>query len=787
VVINGTTYVSDGELSETDKSWPISYTLYHRTGVTNASFNIITNVNSTNGLYTPALNLLLDPADADPTDKYRDFTNLVTKRVDTNLVTLGVYTSRVWMTAVSGKATNTLYMEGMAGATDLFFGEFGEGRRWDKYVEIYNGTGGSVNLGDYMMAMKRNSYTAPWEQWYRLPATNLDHGKTILILNGEMENRTNPNATLGEMTNALIAAGIPYIITTNNVLQVSGDDPVGLFKATDTTNWIDMCGIAPHGGTEERYIMRRLEDADVPRPAPLLVDTNQWDYRDWAKDPVYDNPAYTNFLATAGQYDRNVGLGGYITFTVYDDDPLPPAMGTNNVLMVGTAAPYTSLAPTSGVVEVVLTAWNFTSVTPWPDSLLTNGIVTCHPNYTPGPVNTNHAGTSENDMFGPYDQPNKGAAELSSIGTYFTKQETAWIQYEIELTSAEDMVLSWAEVGGSAGFTSAQLSWSADGLNFHTNSAWPAWNPCQGSTWSTRYAEFKDVVTPGLSKVYIRVNLGPGYGGASGYYRMDNVQLTGYPQEFVVTDGQIAASGNKMQFQANLYDTNSGLNKAKATMSLEGVAGIRVPDRDVGDGTSTNDTMWWELSLTPAQITDYVNASLSGKGFSFNVQAPDLDADRPGDEAWLNGRIGQVRVIDDDTKRPKLTLTSMKPLSSILAQWAQMTDTNSLLPTKSDAGVEAEPLKTKSGTDDPKNPNFSIVTTNGYYIIEAFAWQGQNKCWLIEVTPEADMSLTNLTFTSYMHRTNGVSNYRIDHYVDGAPKATILWSLARRGSGHGVK
>ncbi len=773
-VINGTNYVSDGQLSEIGKSWPISYTLYHRTGVTNASFNIITNVNSTNGLYTPALNLLLDPADAGPTVKYRDFTNMVTERVNTNLVTLGVYTSRVWMTSVSGKSTNTLFMEGMAGATDLFFGEFGEGRRWDKYVEIYNGTGGSVNLGDYMMAMKRNSYTAPWEQWYRLPATNLDHGKTILILNGEMENRTNPNATLGEMTNALIAAGIPYIITTNNVLQVSGDDPVGLFKATDTTNWIDMCGIAPHGGTEERYIMRRLEDADVPRPAPLLVDTNQWDYRDWAKDPVYDNPAYTNFLATAGQYDRNVGLGGYITFTVYDDDPLPPAMGTNNVLMVGTAAPYTSLAPTSGVVEVVLTAWNFTSVTPWPDSLLTNGIVTCHPNYTPGPVNTNHAGTSENDMFGPYDQPNKGAAELSSIGTYFTKQETAWIQYEIELTSAEDMVLSWAEVGGSAGFTSAQLSWSADGLNFHTNSAWPAWNPCQGSTWSTRYAEFKDVVTPGLSKVYIRVNLGPGYGGASGYYRMDNVQLTGYPQEFVVTDGQIAASGNKMQFQANLYDTNSGLNKAKATMSLEGVAGIRVPDRDVGDGTSTNDTMWWELSLTPAQITDYVNASLSGKGFSFNVQAPDLDADRPGDEAWLNGRIGQVRVIDDDTKRPKLTLTSMKPLSSILAQWAQMTDTNSLLPTKSDAGVDAMPLRTQSSTDKPKYPFFSRGKTNGYHYIEAWAWQGQKKCWLIEVTPEADMSLTNLTFTSYMHRTNGVSSYRIDHYVEDALEATIL-------------
>ncbi len=58
---------------------------------------------------------------------------MVSTRLDTNLVTLGVYTSRVWMTAVSGKATNTLFMEGMAGATDLFFGEFGEGL--NKYVK----------------------------------------------------------------------------------------------------------------------------------------------------------------------------------------------------------------------------------------------------------------------------------------------------------------------------------------------------------------------------------------------------------------------------------------------------------------------------------------------------------------------------------------------------------------------------------------------------------------------------------------------------------------------------
>jgi len=778
IQINGTNVVTDGQLSEIGKSYPISYQLYHRTGVTNAQFTIVTNVNSLSGLYASPIDLQLNPAHAGSV--YRAFTNKVDVRLDTNDVTLGVYTSRVWMTAVSGKTTNTLFMEGQAGASDLFFGEFGEGNNFDKYVEIYNGSGGAIDLSQYVMANQKNPTGAEtndytilgWASFCRLASspTLLGHGETMLILNGAPSGKIDPS-----MTNALQNAvpPRPYLITTNEVLTVSGDDPVALFRVTDTNQWIDACGIGPSAA---RYVMRRLENAEVPRSYPLTVDPGQWDYRVWDGDRP---TGYTNLLATAGVYDRNVGLGGYITFAVVDDDVLPPAMGTNNVLRVGTG-PYTSLAPSNGSVEVVLTAWNFNGDNPtesaktWTGSLVTNGTITCHPNYTPGPVDDTDGGTSENDLFGVYDQPNDGVAEFASIGTYFTQGDTAWIQYEIDLTSAEDMVLSWAENSGSDGFNTAQLLWSSDGVSFITNAAWPSWDPSQGNLYQTHFAEFDGVVTPGLSKVYVRVNLGPGYGGASGFYRMDNVQLTGYPQEFLVTDGQIAASGNKLQFQANLYDTNSGLDKAQATMSLQSKAGTRVPGNDLGDGTNSTDTLWWELALTGGDVTDYVNASLTGSGLSIDVVAPDRDADRPDDVAWLNGRIGHVRVTDDDSRRPHLSLTSMKPLSSILAQWAQLTDTNTFLPTKSDASVEAAALQTQSSTADPKSPLFSRLPTNGSHYVEAWAWQGQQKCWLIEVTPEADMAVTNLTFTSYLHRTNGVSHYRIDHYVDGALVNNIL-------------
>ncbi len=343
-LVNGTNILTDGELSELGKSYPVSFALYHRTGVTNAQYTIVTNLASTNGLYATNIPLRLDPADAN--DKTRTFTNLVTTRLAAEDVALGIHTSRVFMTAVSGKATNTVTMEGQAGAPDLFFGEFGEGRYYDKYVEIYNGSGGSIDLSQYMIAKQTYGgtvfpdYTAPWDNFCRLSPDPLflDHNQTILILNGETIQYSSPDATLDDMTNALAALGRPYLITTNNALQVSGNDPVGLFKVGNTNNWIDMCAIAPAGGTGSRYIMTRMENAEVPRPYPLVVETNEWFFRDWAKDTVVDSPAYTNFLVTAGVYDLQIGLGGFMTFTVVDDDTTIPRLRLN------------SLRPTNGIL-----------------------------------------------------------------------------------------------------------------------------------------------------------------------------------------------------------------------------------------------------------------------------------------------------------------------------------------------------------------------------------------------------------------------------------------------------
>jgi hypothetical protein len=66
----------------------------------------------------------------------------------------------------------------------------------------------------------------------------------------------------------VVAAGRPYLLSSNNILQVSGDDPVALFRISNTNEWLDLCGIAYGSSTNGRYIMRRAADAEVPRYYP---------------------------------------------------------------------------------------------------------------------------------------------------------------------------------------------------------------------------------------------------------------------------------------------------------------------------------------------------------------------------------------------------------------------------------------------------------------------------------------------------------------------------------------
>ncbi|WP_395060522.1 choice-of-anchor D domain-containing protein [Flavobacterium sp.] len=92
-------------------------------------------------------------------------------------------------------------------ATDLFISEYVEGSSSNKYIEIYNGTGASINLSDYRLRLYANGAVAPTNDV--LLSGTINNGSVIVYQNSA----------------ATLYAGI-----NNTALGFNGDDAVVLFK-----------------------------------------------------------------------------------------------------------------------------------------------------------------------------------------------------------------------------------------------------------------------------------------------------------------------------------------------------------------------------------------------------------------------------------------------------------------------------------------------------------------------------------------------------------------------------
>lgn len=108
--------------------------------------------------------------------------------------------------------------------TDLFFSEYVEGSSNNKYLEIFNGTGSSVDLSDYQIQRYNNGGTIDSGP-YALSGT-LANGAVIVIANSR----------------ATAYTGTTYSATNvNSATFYNGDDAVVLYKVS-TTSRIDIIG-----------------------------------------------------------------------------------------------------------------------------------------------------------------------------------------------------------------------------------------------------------------------------------------------------------------------------------------------------------------------------------------------------------------------------------------------------------------------------------------------------------------------------------------------------------------
>ena len=104
-------------------------------------------------------------------------------------------------------------------ATDLFISEYLEGSSNNKYLEIYNGTGASVNLSDYQLRLYSNGGITPSSQ--TLSGT-LANGSTIVY-------KTNTST---------IYSGAA---TVSSAVNYNGNDAIALYKISSASN-VDIFG-----------------------------------------------------------------------------------------------------------------------------------------------------------------------------------------------------------------------------------------------------------------------------------------------------------------------------------------------------------------------------------------------------------------------------------------------------------------------------------------------------------------------------------------------------------------
>ncbi|MDD4341258.1 MAG: chitobiase/beta-hexosaminidase C-terminal domain-containing protein, partial [Kiritimatiellae bacterium] len=113
-------------------------------------------------------------------------------------------------------------------AEDLFISEYAEGLGFDRYVEIYNGTGAAVDLSVYRLGMIDNG--GAWYERVMALTGTLAHGATHVIRHPEA-------------SNAWVLAAADQTAPANGPLDFAGDDAVGLARVTGSfTNLLDAVG-----------------------------------------------------------------------------------------------------------------------------------------------------------------------------------------------------------------------------------------------------------------------------------------------------------------------------------------------------------------------------------------------------------------------------------------------------------------------------------------------------------------------------------------------------------------
>lgn len=190
---------------------------------------------------------------------------------------LGMQTVNIWYggkaTSYNAKVTNNgASVGGGSGgsSSDLFISEYIEGSSYNKAIEIFNGTGASVDLSGYSLKLYSNGSTTA-SQTLTLSST---------LANNDVYVVAHPQAT-SAILNVADA-------TNQTVINFNGDDSVGLFKSTSLidlfgnittgtdpgTSWTVTDYNGTSATTSDKTFVRHSSISAPSATSPFLA--NQW-------------------------------------------------------------------------------------------------------------------------------------------------------------------------------------------------------------------------------------------------------------------------------------------------------------------------------------------------------------------------------------------------------------------------------------------------------------------------------------------------------------------------------
>ena len=164
-----------------------------------------------------------------------------------------------WDAAASATSYDVNVYTKSAGTTasDLFISEYGEGSSNNKYIEIYNGTGATVNLSNYSIKQAVNGGGWDVDLSYTLPLTGtLANNDVYVIANSQAGATVLTQADLSIVYNATAQGGRVPAFTGNDAMGLFKNDVlIDVFGSPASTATIPVAGFSTYG--QDHTIVRK--------------------------------------------------------------------------------------------------------------------------------------------------------------------------------------------------------------------------------------------------------------------------------------------------------------------------------------------------------------------------------------------------------------------------------------------------------------------------------------------------------------------------------------------------